>query len=464
LNADLARIRDSKLFSKLPDRAFNRIVEHIRVRAYENGDEILNFQKLSEFSQSYGYVVSGHVLFVNESSKPVGIATKDEFFLGRPFSLNNSPVDRLLAASDGTFVVFVPRNVIMLLTQASETFSDIIEEIYDSIFERAKVVQSDSKAQEKVQGWISNPEASKTIATWVATIEKRRADARLRKAKDKRARKKIIGVWVVGMIACLLAFIECMSRLLHLKFSFVYFIDPDLKLDAYKPGSSFNIGIGIVGYTLVLLTNLHTFNKWAIRKWKWKVNYQFSQELHMFFGFLGFLFILLHSAFQLKGINVADIAIYACFIVVMSGLVGQFISNQIPKTIRGEMIKLEQLREEQAKLKEKATLLMNDPSLYKTSIHLMSQQEPKSAAATFLLAPLYWIRARKLRNTLENLGLSEQSAHLASHYVLHEVRLRHRIRFLEISNVFFKRWVNVHKIFGYSLYVLATIHVIIVSI
>lgn len=464
MNSDLLRIRDSKLFGKLPERAFNRVIEHIRVRAYENGDEILNFQSSSEFSESYGYVVSGAVLFVDESSKPLGIAVRDEFFLGRPFSLNESPVSKLLSAGDSTFVVFVPRSVVTLLAKASETFSDMIEDIYDSIFERAKVIQSDSKASQTVQGWLINPDASKTIAQWVAAIEKRRADAALRKIKEKQARRKILVVWIVGMSACLLAAIECFSRFFHFDFSFAYFFDPDLKLDAYKPGSNFNIWIGIVGYTLVLATNIHTFTKWAIRKWKWKVNYQFSQELHMFFGFLGFLFILLHSAFQLKGTNVADIAIYACFIVVLSGLVGQFISNQIPKTIRGDIVKLEQLRLEQAKLREKATLLMNDPSLYKTSIHLMAQQEPKSAAATFLLAPIYWIRARKLKGTLENLGLSEQSAHLASNYVLNEVRLRQRVKFLEISNVFFRRWVNVHKVFGYALYVLATIHVIIVSI
>jgi len=48
----------------------------------KNADEILNFQGTNEFSKSYGYVVSGQVLFVDDSSKPLGLAIKDEFVSG----------------------------------------------------------------------------------------------------------------------------------------------------------------------------------------------------------------------------------------------------------------------------------------------------------------------------------------------------------------------------------------------
>ncbi|MDB5036671.1 MAG: hypothetical protein JWQ35_199 [Bacteriovoracaceae bacterium] len=464
MNADLIRIRESKLFKKLPDRAFERITSHIKVRAFEDGDEVLNFQNNLEFSQWYGYVVSGQVLFVDEDSKPLGLAIKDEFFLGRPFSLNESAVIKLLSVDNSTFVVFVPRDVITLLAKASEQFSEMMEDIYDSIFDRAKFIQADSNAKQRVQEWLKAPDSSQTVASWVIAIEKRREDSLKQKIREKKARQKIYLVWALGILLCAFFSVECLARFLHWDFSFFYFFNPSLKLDAYKPGSQFNIAIGIIGYVLILLTNLHAFNKWAFKKWKWTLNYQFSQELHMFFGVLGLLFILLHSAFHLKGTNVANLAAFSVMIVVGTGLIGQFISNQIPKTIRGETVKLEQLKAEQAKLREKATLLMNDQSMYKTSILMLSKTAPTSAAQSFFLAPLFWVRARRLRATLETLGLTGESAKLASSYVVQEFNLKQKVKFLEISHVFFKRWMMIHLPIGYLVYFLATAHIILVTL
>lgn len=464
MNPDVERIRKSKLFSKLPERAFHRVLEYIKVRAYEAGEEVLSFSAPSQFAEFFGYVVSGEVLFLDAQSKPLGLSIKDEFFLGRPFSLNDSSVAKIFAASDATFVVFVPRSVIALLASASVAYSDMIEDIYESIFERAKIIQAEPKANEKIQGWLRNRDASETIAGWVQAIEKRRSDGLRRKSREKRHREKIFFVWAVGLASCFLLSIECLARFFHIDFSFSYLVAPHWQNDAYKPGSNFNIAIGMIGYLLLLATNGHTFTRWAIRRWKWKIDYQFSQELHMFFGFLGLLFVLLHSAFQLNGVNVANLAVYGLVVVVGSGLVGQFISNQIPKSIRGEMLKLDQLKAEQARLQEKAVLLMNDPDIYKTSIRMLADVKVSSAAGAFFLAPVYWFRARKLRDSLEDMGLSEESASLASSYVLREVKLRQRVQFLEVSNIFFKRWMMVHRPVGYVVYLLATIHVIAVLI
>lgn len=461
MSADLQKIRNSKLFKKLPDRAFERVSAMMKVRAFEAAEEALHFAKSTEFSKYYGYVVSGEILFLGADGKPLGIAIQDEFFLGRPFSMNEVAVERLISANPRTLVVFVPREIITVLAEVAEQYADMFEEIYESIFERSKVVASDPKGLKAVQDFLKDPSVSSGLEAWIQMIEKKRADSRAKKMKERKFQRRLAWIWSLGLIICIFFTIECLARLFKTDFSFIYFWDPNWKIEAYKPGSDFNIMIGIIGYALLILTNLHSFFKWAIRKLKWKINYQFSQQLHIFFGVLGFLFILLHTSFHLTGINVAYLATYALFIVMISGLVGQFISSQIPKTIRGETVRLENLKEEQEKLKGKAQLLMEDEKMYKTSILMLSKERPRSAWENIFLAPLAWFRASKLKNSLESLGLSKENADLAAKYVMQEFHIAQKIRFLEISNAFFKRWMMIHKPFGYILYALGAIHIVL---
>ncbi len=461
MNPDLIRIRNSRLFKRLPDRAFDRVVALMKVRAFESGDEVLSFPANTEFAKYYGYVVSGEILFLDSASKAIGVAIKDEFFLGRQFTINDDAVAKLVSANNKTFVVFIPKEVVTMLAQASEEYSDMFEEIYESIFDRAKVMSADPKTIKTVQEFLRDPENNKTFVGWVEAIDKKRTESIAKKAREKKSKRKILFFWVVGLLICGIFAIECFARLFKTDFSFVYYWDPNWKVEAYKPGSDFNIMIGIIGYGLILLTNLHTFAKWAIRKLKWKINYQFSSQLHIFFGFLGFLFILLHTSFHLQGMNIANLAVYAMFVAIGSGLIGQFISAQIPKTIRGELVKLEQLKAEQEKLKKQATMLMEDDQMYKTSLLMLSKDQPRSAMGNFLFAPFVWFKALRLQSNLKDLGLSTDSALLASSYVMREFRIAQKVQFLEISNIFFKRWMAIHKPFGYILYGLGLLHIVL---
>ena|GEM_PF-5923049 len=461
MNADLQKLRDSRLFRNLPDRAFDRILKYIKVRYFESGEKVLDLRQDGGMQRSFGYLVSGRVLFIGDNERPLGLAVSDEFFLGRAFSVRDLPVRELISASSQSLLVWIPKEIIEILASNSEMFADIIEDIYESIYERAELMASDIKGAKHYKDWLSSQDMNKTLSVWLGQLEKRRFDRLKRLEKEKKNKNVLRLLWFSGAIAVILVAMESLGRFFH------YPINPSYYLTGtygkYDPGSKYNIAIGIIGYSLIVFTFLHGFFKWAIRRLKWKINYKLSSQFHIYCGIVGSIFILFHTAFHFKGANVAYYALYALVLGFMSGLIGQLISNQIPKSIRGEKIKLDGLKKEQQKLRQKAELLMDDRQ-YHTSIAMISESPKRSLWGIILFAPFLWLQSMKIKRSLQGLGLGKDSASLAAELVRREFQLRQKIRTLEIANVFFKRWMLIHKPMGYVIYTLGAIHILLAMV
>lgn len=163
----------------------------------------------------------------------------------------------------------------------------------------------------------------------------------------------------------------------------------------------------------------------------------------------------------MQGMNVAYWALYAVLIGTFTGFVGQFISSQIPTTIRGEKLKLDAMKGEQQKLQQKAEMLLNSQQMYKTSVLLISKGVSNSFWGNLLQTPLLFLRARKVKSSLQNLGLGEKGATVAADLIRKEFQVKQKIRFLETANVALKKWLVLHKPIGYATYALGFIHMIL---
>ena len=463
MNADLEKIKNARIFKKIPERAFERIVSLIKVRSFQSGEEFLIFRKTQEFEKYFGYVVQGRVLFLGANEKPLGIAMKDEFFIGRSFSISDINVESLVSAADATLVIFIPKDVISALSQASDHFAEILEEIYESIFERAKFIAQDSSAPKTVHEWLQSQDHSKTISSWVGAMEQKRLQAIQKRKAQALQGTKVALVWIFGAVLALGLGYESLTRLYYQSSAFIESLFPYFAFEKFEPGSRWNIFLGILGYSFISLTALHIGTKWAIRKLHWKINFQLSQQLHIFFGVIGSYCIVLHTSFLWTGENIAFWAYYCVMLGLFTGFVGQFISSQIPTTIRGEKLKLDALKSEQRKLQQKAQLLMTDEGVHKTSIMMISQGVPKSLWGNIFLAPFMWLREKKVKSSLTTLGLGERSAAVAAELIHQEFKMMQKIRFLEGANIALKRWMLIHKPIGYAVYILGALHIILVS-
>lgn len=459
MNADVQKLRDSRLFKKLPDRAFDRILQHIKVRSFERGETALQPSNSGEFAKYFGYIVTGRVIFLTAEKKPVGMVFQDEFFLGRSFSIEEHPVAKIVSAHDHTLIVFIPKSIIETLATASTTFSEMVEDIYETIYERAELIAHDVHGEEHFDQWLKSQNASKTLSTWVSDLEKKKIAEIEKKKKSKKQQRFATVLWVLGFFLVGLALWEAAARYLQNPMSPLAILTGTL--GPYEKKAAFNIWMGIIGYILILLTNLHSIVKWGIKKHKWKINYKHSGQLHIFFGIVGALFVLIHTAGHIRGGNIAHFGLYFMLIVLLSGLIGQLISAKIPKTISGDKMKLNNILKEQEKLKKKAELLMDDQQ-FKTSVNLMAVPLPNSFWVNLFNAPILWLRSRKIKSALKSLGLGSDAASLAASLVAREFELRQKIRSLEVANIFFKRWMWIHIPMGYLVFISGGLHVLFV--
>ena len=135
MDIDIERIRDTHLFKSLPERAFKRLHSIVSVRSFNKGQDILNLLEGDGLSKSFAYLISGKALFIGEETKPLGVAIEDEFFPCRVFSLDDKTVTRVVCVEPDTVIAFIPKTVFSSLAEASEHYSDIIEDVYENIYD-----------------------------------------------------------------------------------------------------------------------------------------------------------------------------------------------------------------------------------------------------------------------------------------------------------------------------------------
>ena len=109
----------------------------------------------------------------------------------------------------------------------------------------------------------------------------------------------------------------------------------------YSAENGFGYTFGIIGSTMMVLLLLYPARKyWKPMRNVFRVHHWF--RLHMIFGVLGPVFILLHSNFNLGSLN-SSIALFSMLLVESSGLVGRYVYQKQHRGLYGEQINFSDL-------------------------------------------------------------------------------------------------------------------------
>ncbi len=116
-----------------------------------------------------------------------------------------------------------------------------------------------------------------------------------------------------------------------------------------KPGGEFSHGLGIIGSAMMLLLLFYSvrkrtriFKRWGpVSRWL---------DIHIFFGTIGPLLVILHSTFKLNGI--ISVSFWSMVLVALSGFVGRYLYTQIPRNLRGRELTLEEIARRSHRLSE----------------------------------------------------------------------------------------------------------------
>lgn len=216
----------------------------------------------------------------------------------------------------------------------------------------------------------------------------------------------------------------------------------------FKPSGIYGQGLGIFG-TLMILFGVTIYI--ARKRYNFlakQIRLKYLLEFHIFLCTLGPILVLFHTAFKFGGI--VSVAFWSMVAVVLSGVAGRFIYNQIPKTIEGRQMTMNELRETKTDL---AVVLHQNYHLESNTIDIVTDliSEENTTDNRKKLGYLRKILGRK------DLPKADRKAILQ--LVKQEIVLSKKIGRLQTMQKLFKYWHVAHMPFALIMLVVVVIHV-----
>jgi Fe-S-cluster-containing hydrogenase component 2 len=313
----------------------------------------------------------------------------------------------------------------------------------------------------------------------------------LGRARARRGRLSIGFWWFVGIMTLAAACVEIALRKFVPERSVAYFIltraegfERDLALTRvdYRPGCELAVNLGYVGTALMITGLAYVWrrrmpfmrNVGSLRSWF---------DWHVLSGVLGPSFILLHSAAKLD--NWVSLAFWSMVATVLSGLLGRYLTTQLPQAANVATVETLEIDRQLGKLRiEHNGVRVADGwfedyrrRLAAFELRLDGPQRPGSTRA--LPAPtafggviaFFWMlkddlaRGRRSRGLSRSLkasvrGPGARKIRRRAHALAMRLeRLERRRVLLPRLEPLFLRWKAIHVPMAVSLTVIATIHI-----
>jgi len=245
------------------------------------------------------------------------------------------------------------------------------------------------------------------------------------------------------------------------------FFNPNHNL--LKPSGALGHGLGIIG-TLMMIVGVSVY---MIRKrYRRFFNIGYLKhwlEFHIFLCSVGPVLVLYHTAFKFGGI--VSVSFWSMVLVVLSGVVGRFIYLQIPRTIQGQEISINELNSIKEKLAIKIrSVLSEDSSTLSEFEKISSADRYKSfkllTAAGFFVRDYFDIKRvmKLLRMRIKLLGIGKSEKDELIRAARSEIVIARRIALLRTSQKLFQWWHIFHLPFAITMFVIMVIHVAVTII
>jgi hypothetical protein len=231
-----------------------------------------------------------------------------------------------------------------------------------------------------------------------------------------------------------------------------------------KPSGVFGHGFGIAGSLFMIVgvsiymarKRFRSLGRLGILK-HWL-------EFHIFLCSLGPILVLFHTSFKFGGL--VAISFWSMVAVFLSGIIGRFIYIQIPRTIEGRELSLNEVRELKTGIGDKIQKLV---ALDDESYHIIVDS---TKSRVHLYHPNFIVRNlqkyRDDRNTIRNVKavlrqnkITKQQQKQVLGLVKSDISLNGRIERLVIMRELFKYWHVAHLPFALVMLIIMIIHVIV---
>lgn len=226
----------------------------------------------------------------------------------------------------------------------------------------------------------------------------------------------------------------------------------------FKPSGVFGHGLGISGTLMILFGVLIYIARKRYNFLGKIIRLKHLLEFHIFLCVLGPILILFHTAFKFGGI--VSIAFWSMVAVVLSGVIGRFVYIQIPRTIEGRELSLNEVKNiKEGVSKSLRTTAGIDDETFRMILSFTSSKD-LPVSSSFISR---YLENRKsisnIKKTLRQKQISRKQRNYAISLVKEEMSLGGKIKRLQTMQRLFKYWHVAHLPFALIMLIILIIHV-----
>ncbi|MGQ8335025.1 hypothetical protein ACUNWD_00625 [Sunxiuqinia sp. A32] len=229
-----------------------------------------------------------------------------------------------------------------------------------------------------------------------------------------------------------------------------------------KPSGSWGHGFGIIGSLMMLVgVSLYMLRK-RVRRFSRIGVLKYWLEFHIFLCTLGPALVLLHTAFKFGGL--VAISFWSMVAVVLSGVIGRYIYLQIPRSIEGRELSLNELDEKKDELHRVLKEKYNLDELVLRKLLDAVKERPDSADKN--MAMRFWVKfkfemalQRRIKYELKTQQLSKENSREIKKILVSEINLNRKIDRLRNMQNLFRYWHVAHLPFALVMLVIMLVHV-----
>ncbi len=233
-----------------------------------------------------------------------------------------------------------------------------------------------------------------------------------------------------------------------------------------KPGGMLGHGFGILGSTMMILMLLYSvrkrfraFSKWgSLSRWL---------DIHIYFGLMGPLFIILHTTFKLNGL--VAVSFWSMIAVSLSGIIGRYLYLQIPRNIKGHELTLSEAEEMDRQMTERLRneFWLEDDALGEIEKLIIGREKSYKTAIGTLFSMITGDVARSVRSIFikravrKKFNIPGDQLNPILKAARQKAMIRHRLKLWNSTHKLFHHWHVFHKPFAIIMYLIMIIHIIV---
>lgn len=225
--------------------------------------------------------------------------------------------------------------------------------------------------------------------------------------------------------------------------------------DWFKPSGLFGQGLGIIGTAMILFGVVLYIVAKKYRIFDGLMRLKYILEFHIFLCTLGPILILFHTSFKFGGI--VSIAFWSMVAVVLSGVIGRFIYIQIPRSIEGRELSLQEFKDSQTEFIERFNIMSTNFNI------VQETASDKNLYKNFgVIASIRRYTAlSKVKKQLGGSELTSRQKRDLIKQIKQQWKINQRVYRMNQMQKIFKHWHIAHKPFALIMLVIVTLHVIV---